>query len=561
MTELDECDTPGRPWLAVTVIAVALAAGLGTPWFLDFDEAVYAEVSRGMLASGDWVRPSWNGRPFYEKPALFYWLTAAGFSVAGVTPGVPRLISLLATLGCLALIGAEARRRFSCAAAEVAVWVAGASLLPFSLGRLGLLDALLTASLTAALLCFCRGLEERDAAPRRRWLALGYLASGIALAVKGPAFPLLIGGILLADALLRRDLVGTLRRSGLLWGVPLLALAGAPWYVLAYLADGATASAALFGKHHLQRVLSPIQGHGGPLWFYLPVLALALLPFTALLPRAIPALRAGDEAARRFARFCLVWAVVVVLAFSLAATKMAQYVAPAVPALALLLGAGLAARQQRPSRVAWFLTVGACLAFAGFVAALPFVIERAVELFGLRVLKTAPGLACLPPAPWPRFALLLPAAVLAGGGLAAWRAARRRGSLAAVRLLGITGALAWAGVWISLGHLLQVTTIAPLVRLSRQAAAELPSGVPIYLLQLNHRVAPNLATGRTVEFLSARTAEDRGRVQAVLGGGAPVRLIVPAAWWEELRGSLGGRELARDCGHVLVGESPPPARP
>ena len=65
-----------RPGLAILVVGAALAAGLGTPWFLDYDEAVYADVARQMWTSGDWSRPESNCAPFYEKPVLFYWLTA-----------------------------------------------------------------------------------------------------------------------------------------------------------------------------------------------------------------------------------------------------------------------------------------------------------------------------------------------------------------------------------------------------------------------------------------------------------------------------------------------------
>ena len=543
---------PGRPWLALAVVAAALAAGLATPWFIDFDEAVYAEVARGMWSSGDWVRPQWNGRPFYEKPALFYWLTGALYSMTGVTPVAPRLISLLATLAGLAALAGEARRRLGARAAETAVWVAGAALLPFSLGRMGLLDALLTAALTTAVLAFARGLEA-PLETRRRWLAAGYAAAGVALAAKGPAFPLLIGAIMLADAARRRRVAATLRASGLAWGVPLLLAVGVPWYLLAYRADGPLVVAQFVGKHTLGRLAAPLQGHGGPLWYYLPVLLVALAPFTALLPGAVAAVmrRRGEHA--EVACLALAWAGVPLLAFSLAATKLPQYIAPAIPALALLVAWAAAGTAAPWGRAAWHATLACGAVTAVLVGAIPFVLGRATTLWGSGVLKAAPGLVCLPPGLW-RYALLLAAVVLLGGAIAAWRHGIRGDAGRALRALGVAGALGWAGVWIGLGNLVQATTIAPLVVLAQRAAAELPAGTPLHLVQLNHRVTPTLATGRMMVYLSAKRGDDVERLRAVLAGTAPARVVVSAAWWEEIRATAGGRELARECGLVLVGE-------
>ena len=539
--------------LALGIVGAALAAGIATPWFLDFDEAVYAEAARGMRVSGDWVTPQWNGRPFYEKPALFYWLTAALYSLLGVTPAAPRLISLAATLATLAMLGSEARRRLDAGAAEVAVWVGGAALLPFSLGRLGLLDALLTAATTAALLAFWRGLDAPPGGSRWCWLAAGYAAAGVALATKGPVFPLLIGAVLLADAVRRRRVPATLRASGLWWGVPLLLAVGLPWYVLAYRADGPLVLAQFVGKHTLGRLAEPLQGHGGPLWYYLPVLAVGLLPFTALVPGAVIAFARRRGGARDAAASAAVWAAVPLLAVSLAATKLPQYAAPAIPALALLVAWAATAGAAPWRRLSWHATLACGAVAAALVAAVPFVLAHATSLWGDGILKDAPGLLCLPPAPL-RYLLLLPAAVLLAGAVVGWRRGVRGDTLRAVRALGLAGALGWAGVWLGLGAIVQTTTIAPLVALAERAAGDLPAGAPLHLVGLNHRVTPTLATGRNVVYLSARRGDDMERLRAALVGPAPARVVVPAAWWEEIHTTVGGRELARQCGLVLVGD-------
>jgi hypothetical protein len=130
----------------------------------------------------------------------------------------------------------------------------------------------------------------------------------------------------------------------------------------------------------------------------------------------------------------------------------------------------------------------------------------------------------------------------------------RGDTLAAVRALGVAGAVGWGGLWAGLGHVAQVTTIAPLVALAERAAAELPAGAPIHLVRLNHRVTPTIATGRPVVYLNPKNGDDMERLRAVFAGTASARAVVPAAWWEEIRGTVGGRELARTCGLVLVGD-------
>jgi len=543
--------TVPRPGLAIVVIGVALAAGLGSPWFLDYDEAVYADVARHMQVSGDWLRPLSNCQPFYEKPILFYWLVALLYKLLGLTPVAPRMVSALALLAGLAFLAREVARRANPEAAEVAVWVAGASLLPFTLGRIGLLDALLTAAMTVALLAFLRGLDEDDLRRRRRALALGYAATGLALAVKGPAFPLIAAGILLCDAMVRREVRRTLGRSGILWGVPLVLVVGLPPYVLTGRAAGATFLAEFLGEHNLGRLLAPMQGHGGSPLYYLIVLALGLLPFAAFLPQTFLHVCRSNREARRLGSFATVWGLLVIVGFSLAATKLPNYIAPAVPALAIVVALSLTGDGRKPG-ASWHVTVVLCVGFSLLIATLPALLPRLPLLAGQHILKRAPELAHLPQGPWPRLGFFLAAVFLAAGSVSAWLLARRGPGLRAVRVLGITGALAWSVLLISVGQLVDATSIAPVQNLAIMAARGLPPGAPIHVVEMNHRVTQNLATGRCTVFLRARTPAERDRVRQILARDGEIRMIMSDSWWEELRPTTAGQELARDGAYVLV---------
>ena len=134
---------PGRVGVltaSAVVVFVVLFWRLGAPSFWDPDEAHYAETTRELIATGDWLAPSHNDQPFFDKPMLFHWLQAVSMAIAGPTEFAARLVPALAAL---ALIG-------------VTAWV-GATLLS---GDVAIVAALLLAS-------------------AMRWLMLILIASGL----------------------------------------------------------------------------------------------------------------------------------------------------------------------------------------------------------------------------------------------------------------------------------------------------------------------------------------------------------------------------------------------
>lgn len=535
--------------VAVLCVTVALLVTIWTPWFIDYDEAVYAEVARGMWESGRMLAPTWNGAPFVEKPLLFYWLAGPLFSLLGLTPIAVRLVSVAGAAALLTGIGRFLERRASQAAAESAVWVAGAALLPFCLGRLGLLDALLTAAVTVALLAFFLALESEPSRLRRRLLVLGYVAAGAGMAVKGPAFPLLIGAILMVDAIWRGDFLATLKRSGLVWGAPLLLAVGVPSNLPLLTAE--TRSGGFFLAHNLDRAVSAMQGHGGAVWYYLPVLAVAVLPFTALLPGAVSTVRATDSGSARLARFCLVWAVVVTAAFSLVATKLPHYIAPVVPALAILVGLDVARGSRR--RRGWAATVVLSAGFGCVLAALPWLAASAPPLIDAEALARVPEVGFVPSGPFSRIAMGALGAGLFGSALFAARAATRLGPRIAVRRLGLGACAVWSLLWLGVGHAASVAWQEPLRRLSQAADAALPEGDEIVLVEMNHRVTPTLATGRHVLFLRANRAAHVAELRRRLQPGGVARIVMPGPVWSDLQSRVEGREVLRDGPYVLIG--------
>jgi 4-amino-4-deoxy-L-arabinose transferase-like glycosyltransferase len=305
------------------------------------------------------------------------------------------------------------------------------------------------------------------------------------------------------------------------------------------------------GEHNLGRALTPMQGHQGSPLYYLAVLAVGLLPFTAFLLQALLRVGRYDSRSRRLAAFATVWGFVVVVGFSLVATKLPNYIAPAVPAFAILIGLALASQTPKAA-VGWHAALALCIGFSLLTAALPALLARVPALVGQDILRRAPELAHLPRGPWPRLGFFGAAALLAAGSVTAWTLARKSPGLRAVRVLGITGALAWSVLLFSLGDLMNATSIAPVRHLAAVAAQGLPPGAPIRVVEMNHRVTQNLATGRCTVFLRARTPAQREEVRMVLASDGAVRIIIGDAWWDEIRATVGGLELTRDGAYVLV---------
>jgi 4-amino-4-deoxy-L-arabinose transferase-like glycosyltransferase len=317
--------------LLLALTAALLLFRLGQVPLVGPDEPRYTRVAVEMARSGDVVTPTLQGRPWLEKPILYYWMAAAAFRVFGESEAAARLPSVLAsvfTVGVTALWGA---RLYGGAAGLHAGFVLAASVLFFAYGRAASMDALLAACVTAAtglLGLALLGIAGRAAVPA------AYVFMGLGTLAKGPLgvlLPLLVAGSYVA---LARDRQGV-RRLLSLPGLAAFLLVAAPWYVLVYRAQGWAFVDTFLLDHNLQRFTSTIHRHPGPFYYYLPLLLAGLFPWSGLIPAALayarPRVRPADL-------FVLVWLVLPLVFFSAAGSKLPGYILPCLPPLALLAG-------------------------------------------------------------------------------------------------------------------------------------------------------------------------------------------------------------------------------
>lgn len=334
-----ECSLPApATWLAYDVAAlVALASGifffhLGSYGLWEPDEARYAEIAREMLQSGNALVPHLNYVAYIEKPPLLYWLTTLSFWIFGVSEFAARLpVALSAIAGILATwyftLRAFGRRHALLAGAILAT-----TPLYAVMAQVITTDMLLTALVTIATFSFF--LHWKEGA---RWCWIAYLAMGLAVMTKGPvgaALPILTMVIFLGW---NRELGGALRKFRAIPGLALTIVIAAPWFIAMTFREPGFFDFYFIGEH-LRRVFDADYSHSEAFYFYIPVLALGLLPWSLLVPfltwRSIP-----RNPARRF---CVVAAGVTIVAFSCASAKLIPYVLPAIPPLAVLIADGLA---------------------------------------------------------------------------------------------------------------------------------------------------------------------------------------------------------------------------
>lgn len=323
----------------VVVVALALVVDLGRPAFWDPGESRYAETVREMTRTGDWLAPTLAAARYYDKPAPYFWLLAASFAVFGWNEWAARVPSAVAAVATIGLVVAFAWRRLGRRAALGAGIVLATTVQFAALGRAVRMDMMLTFLTTAtvlqafALLETPRGDVHGDRAPPTWPL---WIATVLGILVKGPVALLLPVLIVGAYVVATRTPVGVARfRPGLVSLAALAALAG--WYVVQAVWTPDYLWTFLV-QHNFGRFLGrALAGHREPLLFYVWILPLTFLPWTVLLPgavrRAIRRARRGD----RLSTFLLLWCVLPFVFFSLSRAKLATYLLPIFPALAMLV--------------------------------------------------------------------------------------------------------------------------------------------------------------------------------------------------------------------------------
>jgi 4-amino-4-deoxy-L-arabinose transferase-like glycosyltransferase len=373
--------------LILATLYVCYFSHLGDIGFVGPDEPRYAWIARDMAETGDWVTPRLYGKPWFEKPPLYYWGAALSFKLFGVSEAAARLPSAACALLATLAIAWLARRLYG---AETARWLM--LLLPTTVGMIGFSHAAATdmpfsamvtiAMVSAAVLL---GLVPRPSMAPPRASGTSSLSSltsstslisflfglflGLAVLAKGPAAIILCGGAIFFWALVTkrwRDAFRLFHPAGVA-GFCLTAL---PWYILCALRNPDFFH-IFFIEHNFKRFLTPEFQHLQPFWFYAEIIPVAFLPWIGVLIwTAIVGLKTvRARPLNASACFLLCWAGFCFAFFTISRSKLPGYILPAVPPIALLLSraaTSLAPLKRRSFALA-ALTTGALFAGAFLV--------------------------------------------------------------------------------------------------------------------------------------------------------------------------------------------------
>jgi 4-amino-4-deoxy-L-arabinose transferase-like glycosyltransferase len=308
---------------------------------LERAEIYFLDAARGMVESGDWVVPRYEGRPFFDKPVLSYWLMAAAMEALGPTAGAARLVPVLASAGVVLASAWLGVLLFGRRAALAGALVLATTLAFLSFSRVAMSDMLLALWTTLAAALAVRA--YRPGAPGWTVPALGAVA-GLGFATKGPialVVPGLAVGLLLWENRRRPRPCGW---GALALGALAFASLGLGWFALVHARMGTEPLAFFFLRENLERFAGEAYDVGRPAWFYPPAYLAEGLPWSAFLPvalwRLLRSRNGGDDAAGT--RFLALWAVLVLVPLSLSRGKIDYYLLPVYPALSLVIGRYLA---------------------------------------------------------------------------------------------------------------------------------------------------------------------------------------------------------------------------
>jgi len=313
--------------------------GSGQFGLIGADEPRYAQVAREMLDRRDWITPTLGGQPWLEKPPLYYWQAMLAYWVLNVSDVAARVPSAIdATLLVIAVYLFFRRFRPGAELDAALITASCAGIIGYS--RAASMDMALAATFSIAMLAWWAW-RETD---KRLYLTLFYVFIALGMLAKGPVAPFLVLVMLMLFAAMTKEWRRVLKT---IWlpGIFLFCLIALPWYFAVQLRNPEFFREFIL-EHNLARFSSDLYRHRQPVWYYLPVTLLAIVPWTVFVIAAVvERIRLWwkernfpePDLQLEFGVFTCLWLVVPVVFFSVSQSKLPGYILPAIPAATVLL--------------------------------------------------------------------------------------------------------------------------------------------------------------------------------------------------------------------------------
>ncbi len=401
--EIGATDSGEKSWLlyawALALIIYILPALRPFP-LLDPDEGLHASIAQEMVETGDFITPTFQGQPFFDKPILFFWCQATTLSLFGMNETGVRLPGLLFGLLGAVTTAFVASRLFDRRTGLVAGLMYMTTILPLALAQSAVHDVALVPWTNIALLAFWESRRSDTAKSSWRWTLLAGVMLGGACLTKGLIGVALVGVPYGLTLILSRRLTFGAIASGVA-ALTIGAVVAAPWYIAISLENPGFAY-YYFVERHLLGYVTTTQTHGTRKWYYyLPIVLAGSLPWGMFLPAAawdtLGRLRdrwttwrsaANPSSVKRLDplpnEHLLVWMWFLggVLFLTVAKSKLFTYLSPVFPAMAILSAVlfqrlAMAKTSRVTSRLTGTMAILLCLIpLAGFPAGIAYALRR-----------------------------------------------------------------------------------------------------------------------------------------------------------------------------------------
>ncbi len=312
--------------------AFVLLWGLGRGSLEDFDEAIYAQISKEIVEDGNWLTLHWGYTPWLKKPPVFMWSTAILFHLFGVNEFWARAASAFSGIGLAIITYFIGQFVYDKQIGLLAGLILLTSNQFVASARFGTTDIMLTLFIFLAIYAYLR-LEEGT----QKWWYIIWLACALAFMVKSAAA--LIAPLAIALSLLLDKRLITSIRSRHFWQGALLAFVlVVPWHIFMYMQHGQTFIDQYFGHSIITRAAGSLEGHTGDRFYYIDRLQKYFFPWVYLAPFALALNLRENIKFKSRSRILLIVTILVFGLYTIAQTKLRWYIVPMYPALAILVG-------------------------------------------------------------------------------------------------------------------------------------------------------------------------------------------------------------------------------
>ncbi len=336
-----------------------LILNLGNYRLIDVDETRYINIARAMFAGGDFITPYLNFEPFLEKPPLFFWFTVLLYKLTNSTgefvSRLPEAIFCIIAVFSTYFFGKKALG--SKIYGLVSAFILLSSLWVVLFSHLAIMDIGFMSLCTVTIYCAIITLFNIKEENKKYFWYLAYLFMGLSVLQKGLIGIIIPVMVTVLTFLAFRKGKELIKPVNIIPGIIIFLLIALPWHIMAYTAHGNIFFEDYFIKHHFARFLNSSMGinRKQPFLFYIPVICAGFMPwifsFVAALSRGIKSLIKDFRATKSFKQilsidtndrkvlvFASIYAVSILLFFSISSTKLPTYILPLFPALSLITG-------------------------------------------------------------------------------------------------------------------------------------------------------------------------------------------------------------------------------